>query len=66
MMVKIAILTHGLIHNTKVILSHSFSTHLSTIKYKFAGGIFQYLKNEKITPNNNSIFPIRCSTSLST
>ena len=33
MMVKIAILSHGLIHNTKVILSRCFSTHLCT-KYK--------------------------------
>lgn len=30
MMVKIAILSHGLIHNTKVILSLLFSTHLCT------------------------------------
>ena len=44
MLVKIAILSHGLIHNTKVVLSQNFLTHLSTIKYKFAGGICQYLK----------------------
>lgn len=29
-MVKIAILSHGLIHNTRVILSLLFSTHLYT------------------------------------
>ncbi len=33
MMVKIAILSHGLIHNTKVILSCCFSARLCT-KYK--------------------------------
>ena len=33
MMVKIAILSHGLIHNTKVVLSPYTSTHLFTIKY---------------------------------
>ena len=30
MMVKIAILSHGLIHNTKVILSLNKNTHLCT------------------------------------
>ena len=33
MMVKIAILSQGLIHNTKVILSRCYSAHLCT-KYK--------------------------------
>ncbi len=30
MMVEIAILSHGLIHNTKVVLSHIFSTQMFT------------------------------------
>ena len=33
MLVKIAILSHGLIHNTKVILSPQKPIHLFTIKY---------------------------------
>ena len=36
-MVKIAISSHGLIHNTKVILPQRFSTHLYT-KYKLPKG----------------------------
>lgn len=36
-MVKIAILSHGLIHNTKVILSRRLTTHLCT-KYKLLDG----------------------------
>ena len=34
---------------TKRRVKNSYSTHLSTIKYKFAGGICQYLKWEKYT-----------------
>ena len=47
MLVKIAILSHGLIHNTKVILPPPrISTHLFTIKYNSGTRHCQYLKTK--------------------